>query len=1106
MIRMYKFIKLIIALFFITNAYSAIPNNLTVTNLSDDGSVGSLRWAISSANADIDINQIDFTLGLTGIITLTSDLPVITRNLTIVGPGVLDLTLSGNNLYKMFIVNNGSALTISGITFKANASFSGSIFRANSNNSSIVANSISVTANTKSYAFYTNSDSTITITDANFTNNSSNLFGSDYGSAPTTTSTIETDYTNRITVTGSTFDANTGTIFSTERYVKIDNCIFSNNTSQIGSFRGVNRYQVLNSTFTNNTGSTLFSFSSWIGQASHFGESTLSTNNTLFDGNTFTGNTGTVINPGSNVYYYNKTTISNNVFTNNGTSYTGSPAVVTDNTLDNFITSITHSVLESTLTVGMSRPVFNTNIGNGAIEASDIELFIVGGNATLVSSTPTSISANGNIYTIGIELFGEISGAEMITVKPASNSIYDDSFNLAGVDQQKNTINLNFLDDDADGVSNFLDLCPNTSAGVRIYPYNGCEDTTYPFITYLNYGSTLKYPSNFVSTADHTLYFLSYDINWQESISKLTPEKVISTLFTPINGYVQSLTIDASNNLYFVYRNNDTSSYEIRKITPDGITSVLLTTSDGPLQNLTTDTLGNVYVVLHINSSNSRELKKIAIDGTVTLLSSDTVGRFQNLIEDNLGTIYFVNDNYSTNSRIIKKIAADGSITELYSTNDYIENLKIDTLGNLYFRNYSPATNSYELKKLISTGIISNLYVYGSNVYPQSIAIDAMNNLFFVFYDYNTRQQQINSITPEGIIVSYGEFMGDDLFNDRDGSIYFNDDVNQKIMGTKALQLTAILSNFNDITKYYFDGSFTIVLPNSDSTGAFTFVSSNTDVATISGTTVTIVGAGVTTITATQASDATYLINSISANLTVNSVSILTTSGGVSGTDLKYVNQYGQISGDFGLSANGAVLEVKTPLSFPFPTIISTTTGKTWMDRNLGATQVATSSTDVAAYGDLYQWGRGTDGHQLRTSTTTATLSSSATSGHGDFITAATTYDWLSTQDDSLWNGLSGINNPCPSGFRLPTNAEFEAEALSSSSDAYEKLKMPSGGFFEATHSIFDVGSDGYYWTSGIDLEPTTHRGYYLWFSSSNSSIISGEGNAAGMCVRCIKD
>jgi hypothetical protein len=37
------------------------------------------------------------------------------------------------------------------------------------------------------------------------------------------------------------------------------------------------------------------------------------------------------------------------------------------------------------------------------------------------------------------------------------------------------------------------------------------------------------------------------------------------------------------------------------------------------------------------------------------------------------------------------------------------------------------------------------------------------------------------------------------------------------------------------------------------------------------------------------------------------------------------------------------------------------------MDRNLGASQVATSSTDPASYGDLYQWGRPADGHQIRT-------------------------------------------------------------------------------------------------------------------------------------------
>jgi hypothetical protein len=53
---------------------------------------------------------------------------------------------------------------------------------------------------------------------------------------------------------------------------------------------------------------------------------------------------------------------------------------------------------------------------------------------------------------------------------------------------------------------------------------------------------------------------------------------------------------------------------------------------------------------------------------------------------------------------------------------------------------------------------------------------------------------------------------------------------------------------------------------------------------------------------------------------------------------------------------------------------VTSSTGQVWMDRNLGASQVATSSTDPASYGDLYQWGRPADGHQIRTSAITATL------------------------------------------------------------------------------------------------------------------------------------
>jgi hypothetical protein len=93
--------------------------------------------------------------------------------------------------------------------------------------------------------------------------------------------------------------------------------------------------------------------------------------------------------------------------------------------------------------------------------------------------------------------------------------------------------------------------------------------------------------------------------------------------------------------------------------------------------------------------------------------------------------------------------------------------------------------------------------------------------------------------------------------------------------------------------------------------------------------------------------------------------------------------------------------------------------GQVWMDRNLGASRVATSSTDSAAYGDLYQWGRGADGHQIRTSGTTDVTSDTDVPGHDDFITTNTSpYDWRSPQNDNLWQGVSGINNPCPDMFR----------------------------------------------------------------------------------------
>jgi uncharacterized protein (TIGR02145 family) len=188
--------------------------------------------------------------------------------------------------------------------------------------------------------------------------------------------------------------------------------------------------------------------------------------------------------------------------------------------------------------------------------------------------------------------------------------------------------------------------------------------------------------------------------------------------------------------------------------------------------------------------------------------------------------------------------------------------------------------------------------------------------------------------------------------------------------------------------------------------------------------------------------------------------------------------------------------------------VTNPTTGKVWLDRNLGASRVAQSSTDAEAYGDLYQWGRDTDGHEKKNSATTSTLSSSDTPGHSNFIIPSNSPDdWRTPQNNNLWQGVSGINNPCPTGYRVPTEAELNAERLSWSSNnsagAFASpLKLTVAGYrYYGDGSLYGMGSDGVYWSSTID-GILSRRLYFLY---SNASIASNE-RAHGRSVRCIKD
>jgi hypothetical protein len=249
---------------------------------------------------------------------------------------------------------------------------------------------------------------------------------------------------------------------------------------------------------------------------------------------------------------------------------------------------------------------------------------------------------------------------------------------------------------------------------------------------------------------------------------------------------------------------------------------------------------------------------------------------------------------------------------------------------------------------------------------------------------------------------------------------------------------------------------------------------------------------------------------------TVSSGGGLPTTGNTAG-DMLYWNGTAWVKVAAGSNGKTLTYINNVPTWYGGNGIAVSTTGKIWMDRDLGASRVATSSTDYLAYGSIYNWGRGNDGHQLINFTSATagsaqnaaitTQSSTDVPGNANFIAYCSgTLDWRSTQNDLLWQGVNGKNNPCPSSFRLPTETEWTAEyatwgALAAGAFA-SVLKLPLAGVRSCcTGNLEITGTGGIYWSSTVSgTEAKT-----LAIGSSTTSTFASK-RSDGRTVRCIKD
>jgi len=378
-------------------AYAA---NFTVTNANDSGA-GSLRQAILDANAAAGADTITFNADYT--ITLASQLPAITTQITITGNGAAKTIIQANAApktatYRVFKVDGSGNLTLDSLTVRHGycalscevfINLGGGIYNEGTltiTNSTITSNSTSLNGG----GIY--NSGTVTITNSTLSDNSSSGVGGQGGGIYNA---------SNATLTNVTFSGNSayngGGIFN-KSILTVTNSMLSGSTAEAGGgiYNDINgTLTVTNSTVSDNTAA-----SSGGGIYNNI-NSTLTVTNSTFSGNKVpAGGGGGIFNSGT-------VTVTSSTFSNNsGTSGGGGgifnlngTVAVTDSTLSNNKTSNGGGGINNFFgTFTLTNSTISSNSAGGGGGINNVGLMTVT-NSTFSGNTASN--KGGGIYNTG---------------------------------------------------------------------------------------------------------------------------------------------------------------------------------------------------------------------------------------------------------------------------------------------------------------------------------------------------------------------------------------------------------------------------------------------------------------------------------------------------------------------------------------------------------------------------------------------------------------------------------------------------------------------------------------------------------------------------------